>query len=52
MPPGQRSQTRKMQRLLGHDIMLRRLKHEWELVPGLTAGGQELDENTPWVEED
>ena len=51
MPPGQGSQTRKTPRLLGYSITLRRLKHE-EWVPGLTAGGQELDVDIPWVEGD
>ena len=51
IPPGQGSQTRKIPRLLGYGITLRHLKHE-EWVSGLTAGGQELDVDIPWVEED
>ena len=38
---------RKTPRLLGYGITLRRLKHGYELVPGLTAGEQELDANIP-----
>ena len=51
MPPGWKSQIHGIQRLLGNDIMLRRLRYEEELVPDLITR-EELDETTPWVEGD
>ena len=51
IPPGRGSQTHRTPRLLGCGITLRHLKHE-EWAPGLTAGGQELDVDIPWVKGD